>query len=736
MYEFRDYFDPEKKELPYGSSREELEDWFRLLDMILENYLEYKGLGTERKLFSRGLVITESEMERYFEMPPYFRERDICDPALAAAAEAAMDYIRGRTEKTEAAGNGGLLRIRALEAMFALDSAGVLAVVMALGAVTDRRYERIFGFLQDDITKPRPTAGLLAALTARITPRSGAEELPAFPLPDRLFRSVFSGTGEEPAPDTVLELSPYLRRFLLERPETEELLPEPLTLYTEEDEIPVFFEKSAGELSFVFADARDRFCFLESGDEAAVLHLLYTCLRDCGEVLYVLDLQQLTELSSEEQAAVLSELTVRLKMEKGRLAVRYPSSDDTSGPALAAEAFRRQNALLRVGKYLRSGSILLFGAAKEPGELIVLSVPYLSLPAPDVGTRTKMWEYFLHTGDGISPDDSVDIPDLADCYDISYSMIKNACSHVKAAARVRRMETVGREMILESLRELNQVDFSGLASFVRAAYTWKDITITDDQRAVLRVACDRYRLRNRVGQRWGLARKNAYGNGVSLLLYGPPGTGKTMAAQVVSSELGIPLYRVDISQIFSKYIGETEKNLSLIFNAAKGANVILFFDEADALFAKRTEVGSSNDKYANSETAHLLQKIEEYDGMSILATNHYTDFDPAFVRRITYSVRLDNPDAEARFLLWTGILPPEAEKDAEIPFRFLAENFEFSGANIKAILFSAAYMAGAEGVSVGMRHIVRAMEYEYRKLGRLLDRERFGPYAEYLTKWN
>jgi SpoVK/Ycf46/Vps4 family AAA+-type ATPase len=161
--------------------------------------------------------------------------------------------------------------------------------------------------------------------------------------------------------------------------------------------------------------------------------------------------------------------------------------------------------------------------------------------------------------------------------------------------------------------------------------------------------------------------------------------------------------------------------------------VILFFDEADALFSKRTEINNSNDKYANSETAYLLQKIEEYDGMSILATNLYTNFDTAFVRRITYAVRLDSPDEAARYTLWTTTLPKTAKLEENLPFRFLAKMFELSGSNIKAILFSASYMAGAEGKAVSTAHIVRAMEYEFRKLGRFIDREAFGPYAQYLT---
>jgi SpoVK/Ycf46/Vps4 family AAA+-type ATPase len=345
----------------------------------------------------------------------------------------------------------------------------------------------------------------------------------------------------------------------------------------------------------------------------------------------------------------------------------------------------------------------------------------------------EMWTYFLKEADGVKIAEDVVIEDLADCYDISYGVIRNTCGHVKAAAGVRRLDRVNREMILESLRQMNRVDFSGLAQFMPSAYTWDDITITDDQRNVLKTACDRCRLRNRIGRGWGLIRKNSYGNGVSLLLYGPPGTGKTMAAQVVASELGMPLYRVDISQIFSKYIGETEKNLSVVFDAAKGSNVILFFDEADALFSRRTEINNSNDKYANSETAYLLQKIEEYDGMSILATNLYTNFDTAFVRRITYAVRLDSPDEEARYILWSTMLPETARMEEDLPFRFLAKKFELAGSNIRAILQSAAYMAGAEGKAIGMAHIVRAMEYEFRKLGRFIDREAFGPYAVYLS---
>ena len=829
MYRFTDYFDQDKINEPYGSTEEEVQDYLRLLDMLLEGYLEFKGLASEEKLFSRGLVITESEMRSYFRKSPQQRQRDQYDEALAEDASAAWNYIEARTMQTvmpygllssggedderlllggeeesgdedilggeeeepgtedilgdaeeetgaetvpgseENAGADsslkdlddeadpffdpewgdepaeseepiqiGILWMDSLRRIFDLDPTGMMAVVMALASATDRRYERIYGYLQDDISRTKPTVGLLAALMARITPSGEGEELLQKPLEESLFHSLFVMEEEESGLDTPLVLNPLMERILLGVPASEEQMPDPISVVEEDPDIPVFFMTSAMELVQALSDDANTFCYVESSDEEAVRHMLASFCHAYNETLFEFDLDHFMRMPANARSECLADLILRVRLASGRVIVRIKDAGLKESGLEQEIADRRWRILKQLSRLLEGTCIVLFGEEKEPGDLIRRSVPFLTIPIPDVSVRTQIWTWFLledgaEEEGGLGVADDVVIEDLADCYDISYGTIKNTCSHAKAAARIRGLEKVDRELLLESLRQLCQVDFSGLANYVRAVYTWNDIKIGDDQRAVLKTACDRYRLRNRVGQDWNLSGKNAYGNGISLLLYGPPGTGKTMAAQVVANELGIPLYRVDISQIFSKYIGETEKNLSVIFDAAKGANVILFFDEADALFSKRTEINNSNDKYANSETAYLLQKIEEYDGMSILATNHYTNFDPAFVRRITYSVRLDSPDEDARYLLWTSTLPEEAKLEEGIPFRFLAREFDLSGANIKAILYSAAYMAGAEGAAIGIRHIVRAMEYEYRKLGRFIDRDAFGKYAVYLT---
>ncbi|MBR6257302.1 MAG: ATP-binding protein [Lachnospiraceae bacterium] len=218
-------------------------------------------------------------------------------------------------------------------------------------------------------------------------------------------------------------------------------------------------------------------------------------------------------------------------------------------------------------------------------------------------------------------------------------------------------------------------------------------------------------------------------------MYGPPGTGKTMAAQAIANEVMTPLYRVDVSQIFSKYIGETQKNLSRIFDEAARRNVVLFFDEADALFTRRTEIKDSHDKYANSDTSFLLQKVEEYNGISILATNNFQSFDPAFMRRLSYVVRFERPDEDTRRAMWENMLPKEVPMAKDIDYDFLASQFkELTGSNIKSVLLTAAYLAGAEGRSVGMRDIILAIRYEYEKLGRLIDSDEFGRYAGYMQE--
>lgn len=258
------------------------------------------------------------------------------------------------------------------------------------------------------------------------------------------------------------------------------------------------------------------------------------------------------------------------------------------------------------------------------------------------------------------------------------------------------------------------------AVYVKKTYTWEDLILEDSEKKLLHDICDQVKYRRVVREEWGFGKKNPYGSGVSAIFYGAPGTGKTMAAQVLARELGLELYKVDLSQLVSKYIGETEKNLSALFDKARDTDAVLFFDEADSLFAKRSEVGNSNDRYANMETGFLLQKLEEYEGVTVLATNFVNNIDEAFKRRIKFLVRFTFPSADVRLKLWKSMLPMETPMEEPLDFEALAEKYELSGSSIKEVLTNAAFLAAGQGRGLHNQAIRSALQTHLSKFGRNL----------------
>jgi SpoVK/Ycf46/Vps4 family AAA+-type ATPase len=228
---------------------------------------------------------------------------------------------------------------------------------------------------------------------------------------------------------------------------------------------------------------------------------------------------------------------------------------------------------------------------------------------------------------------------------------------------------------------------------------------------------------------WGFGAKLSLGKGVNALFAGPSGPGKTMATEIIASELGLDLYKIDLSGVVSKYIGETERNLDRVFSAAEDANAILFFDEADALFGKRSEVRDSHDRYANIEISYLLQKMEEYEGLAILATNLKANLDEAFTRRLAFTIHFPFPDEASRLRIWRGIWPASMSLDSGVDLEFLARQFKLSGGNIKNIALSAAFLAAESNTLVTMSHLLHATGREFQKLGKPLGGDQLGPYA-------
>ena len=262
-----------------------------------------------------------------------------------------------------------------------------------------------------------------------------------------------------------------------------------------------------------------------------------------------------------------------------------------------------------------------------------------------------------------------------------------------------------------------------LAQPLDAKATWEDIVLPEEETLLLHQIADQVRQRNRVYEEWGFHNRMNRGMGISALFAGESGTGKTMAAEVIANDLRLNLYRIDLSAVVSKYIGETEKNLRRLFDAAEDGGAILFFDEADALFGKRSEVKDSHDRYANIEVNYLLQRMEAFQGLAILATNMKGSLDPAFVRRLRFIVNFSFPSPKERMVIWRRAFPPETPKDA-LDYDRLAR-LNLTGGNIHNVALNAAFLAAQAKTAVTMPVVLAAARTEFRKLDRPINEAEF-----------
>jgi SpoVK/Ycf46/Vps4 family AAA+-type ATPase len=296
----------------------------------------------------------------------------------------------------------------------------------------------------------------------------------------------------------------------------------------------------------------------------------------------------------------------------------------------------------------------------------------------------------------------------------------------------------GDEVAVEDLqagaRAQNAAGLEHLARRITPRVGWGDLVLPGSVEQQLKAIAARVRQRHTVFDEWMMASSTSRGRGVTALFAGDSGTGKTVSAEAVAHFLGLDLYVIDLSTVVDKYIGETEKNLDRIFVEAERVNGVLLFDEADAIFGKRSEVKDARDRYANVEVAYLLQRMEQFEGVAILTTNLRANVDEAFLRRIDVLVEFPMPDANSRQRLWAMQLQPEVPQAGDIDLDFLARSFELSGGNIRNIVLAAAFEAAASGQPVSMTDLIRATAGEYRKLGRLCVDAEFGPYLGLVTR--
>lgn len=341
----------------------------------------------------------------------------------------------------------------------------------------------------------------------------------------------------------------------------------------------------------------------------------------------------------------------------------------------------------------------------------------VTMGIPEYSERLNLWQRYLGRDSEINPQE---LGEIAGLYNLGISGIVSACQSAAEMAGFYKSK-VARPHIARAVRQLFDGDLSSVANRVEVSQTWDDLVLPEDFAENITEILARIRYRNEVMGHWGMGRKLGKGLGLTMLFSGEPGTGKSMVAGLIAKELGLDLYVLDLSRVSSKWLGETEKNLSRAFDAAEAGHVLLLFDEAESILGRRTtEIRSSNDRYANQETNFVLARMEQFQGIAAFTTNMASAVEPAMLRRISVNLQFPFPDEQLRARLWERMIPPELPIAEELNFAELGERYEISGGFIRNIVLRAAFAAAYEGTGLTMEHMRRAASLEYRERGSLM----------------
>jgi hypothetical protein len=663
----------------------------------------------------KGLHVSPAEVDKLLERPP-----------------GSPLFWQASMEEQDASAVPRALRFDWLVRTFGLLPFDVDVLLLSLATEIDSRYERIFGFVQNDVTRRRPTVDLaLHLLCTSVADR--LQQRRRFAPDAPLLRGSLIELVSDPQHASPTLLAHYLRvdgqivRFLLGQDDVDARLAdccerrapagsiESLPL---DDALKRRLHRTAAG---VRKDGVQAMLYLrgpEGADKRAIAEAL---AMEARAPLLLADLTQ-TPLSDPE-----FDQTLRLLLREAWLHGSVLCLDNLDGLQAQGRAGQRERLIKALSN--QPGLTLVCGSQPWPlAEGPTVPVTVVSLSPPNAPERQTIWRTQLASAGVVAEDRDIDT--LSGRFRLTTKQITQAVLGARQQARwrcvdlprskERRAAQPTRAELFAAARSQCGHELATLTRKVEPSHDWSHIVLPEDTLGQLHELCRRAEHREQVMRDWGFDRKLSLGKGVSALFAGPSGTGKTMAAEIIASELGLDLYRIDLALVVSKYIGETEKNLDRIFAAAEDANCVLFFDEADALFGKRSEVRDSHDRYANLEISYLLQRMEQYEGLAILASNLQTNLDEAFVRRLAFAVQFPFPDELQRRRIWQRIWPATLPLDAQVDAQVLARQLKLSGGSIKNIALASAFLAASDGRTVTMDHVRHAAHREYQKLGKTL----------------
>ncbi|MFE5689587.1 ATP-binding protein [Streptomyces sp. NPDC056512] len=720
---------------PYQDDHEHLADELRRLDLLIRLRISTTALRNAmvpEEQTTRAVCISHEEVQWLMASgaDDELRDTEDRDQALEDLRDALVKAdaeIAARSDRSAAEGTA--LRLPALGRLFGLTPLELGAVVIALAPELRRKYDRLYAYLQDDITRKRPSVDLMLELLYPAEPQRWAARR-LFTRTAPLLRYDILRTVDDPQSPSgstglsqFMALDPRICQFLLGSDDMDARLTgrarlerPPKTAETQEAEQGLLgvdpLQLAKRHLADALPECRPLVLRLFGPAGAGKREVARATSHQNGMSLLDVDLRGLAGRSREE-----TECLVRTVLREAVLqsaAVRLARSDLLDQADAASLSLALSAAITDFGG-------LIFLTAESEGAYPLQCDGHPSLPVavplPDVAQSTARWRRALR---GRTADPEGWAEELGGRFRLSTVRVRAALEH---AENRRRLDPVTRSLRLSDVstacREQSGRLLGDLAVRVRKHARWEDLILPEDRVAHLKEICCQARHRHRVHENWGFGAHLGHGKGLGVLFSGQPGTGKTMAAEVLAQDLDTDLYKVDLSGVVSKYVGETEKNLARIFSAAQNADAILFFDEADALFGRRTEVSDAHDRYANIETGYLLQRMEEHEGMVVLATNLRRNIDDAFTRRLRFVVEFPFPDAESRQRIWQALCPPRAPLDPDIDFAELARELPVAGGSIKNIVLNAACLAAADGHVISRHHVLRAARREFEKIGKL-----------------
>lgn len=645
-----------------------------------------------------GLFISDAEVDHLLETPP-------C--ALPSFEQAFREDLVQSAD----------LRLPRFAATFGLNRFEYEVVVLCLALELDRKYERIYAYLHDDVEAAAPTVALALSLFCanveeRIQARALFHDADDSPLGGILRRP------QEPGSllSRTLRLEARVTEFLLGSDRLDPLLR--MTLPIARWQAPL----TGTAVWNQHMQAQWRVLQPHPGGDCDWLCLL-SGPEGSGKKTFaatVCRARQLPLLICDLAAAVATPSSLDTVLQRlFREAQFYGAPIFLEG----CEGLRESNASALVWHRVNQSTGLVFLSTTEHWRASRIErrpCAEIEFGIPDETSRRELWS--LHVDDGETAGQ------LANLFRFVPGQIESAVESARSSAMAGGRSRPEKADFFTACRTLSSINLVSFAVKVPARRNWDDLVLPRHVLEQLQELCGQVRYRARVYGDWGFRDKVALGSGVLALFSGLSGTGKTMSAEVIAGALGLELFRIDLSSLISKYIGDTEKNLSRVFDDGERSGGILFFDEADSVFGKRSEVKDAHDRYANIETNYLLQRIEDYPGVVILASNMGRNIDPAFQRRMNFAIEFPFPDRDFRERIWRSVFPAAAPLESDVDFAFLAERFSLAGGHIRNVALSAAFRAADNGGVINMEHLILSMRREYQKMGRVCERSEFGDY--------